>query len=45
VTAEMVRRCAAETGIEGAARDVFELVALSEPFTEFLTIPAYERLA
>jgi malate synthase len=45
VTAETVRRWAAETGIEGPARDVFEQVALSEPFTEFLTIPAYERLA
>ncbi|MGZ4153631.1 MAG: malate synthase A [Actinomycetota bacterium] len=45
VTTEMVRRCADETGIEGAAREVFEQVALSEPFTEFLTIPAYERLA
>ncbi|MGZ4114027.1 MAG: malate synthase A [Actinomycetota bacterium] len=45
VTTEMVRRCADETGIEGPAREVFEQVALSEPFTEFLTIPAYERLA
>ncbi|MGZ4124966.1 MAG: malate synthase A [Actinomycetota bacterium] len=45
VTIEMVRRCADETGIEGPAREVFEQVALSEPFTEFLTIPAYERLA
>jgi malate synthase len=45
VTPELVRRCAAETGIEGPAGEVFEEVALSEPFTEFLTIPAYERLA
>jgi malate synthase len=45
VTVEMVRRCADETGVEGPAREVFERVALSEPFTEFLTIPAYERLA
>jgi malate synthase len=44
VTADMVRRCAEETGVGGPAREVFEEVALSEPFTEFLTVPAYERL-
>ncbi len=26
------------------ARDIFEQVALSEDFVEFLTLPAYERL-
>jgi malate synthase len=44
VTAETVRACADATGIAGPARDVFERVALSERFTEFLTVPAYERL-
>jgi malate synthase len=44
VTAEMIRACAAGTGVDGPAREVFEQVALSEPFTEFLTIPAYDRL-
>jgi malate synthase len=44
VSADIVRRCATETGAEGPARDVFEHVALSNDFTEFLTIPAYERL-
>jgi malate synthase len=44
VSADVVRRGAEETGVEGPAHDVFEEVALSEPFTEFLTVPAYERL-
>jgi malate synthase len=44
VTADLVRRCAAETGVGGPAREVFERVVLSEAFVEFLTIPAYERL-
>jgi malate synthase len=45
VTAQAVRRYADETGIGGDAREVFDRVALSEPFVEFLTVPAYERLA
>jgi malate synthase len=44
VTADSVRSLATETGVRGPAREVFEQVALSEPFVEFLTIPAYERL-
>jgi malate synthase len=44
VTAELVRSYASETGIGDPARPTFEHVALSEPFVEFLTIPAYERL-
>ena len=35
----------AEVGEEDAgARDVFEAVALGEPFVEFLTLPASERI-
>ncbi len=44
VTADTVRRYAGELGVGGDARNVFERVALSEPFMEFLTIPAYELL-
>ncbi len=44
VTAELVRRLIEEVGIGGPAREVFEEVALTEPFVEFLTLPAYERL-
>jgi len=44
VQAAVVEALADETGIGGDPREVFEQVALSEPFTEFLTIPAYERL-
>lgn len=29
----------------GAARDLFERVALADDFTEFLTLPAYERMS
>jgi malate synthase len=31
-------------GHHDAARDVFEAVALGEPFVEFLTLPASERI-
>jgi malate synthase len=31
-------------GHYGAAREVFEAVALGEPFVEFLTLPASERI-
>jgi malate synthase len=44
VTADLVRRWADDTAIAGTVRDVFEEVALSTAFVEFLTIPAYERL-
>jgi malate synthase len=44
VTAQTIRSRAEDVAIGGDAREVFEEVGLSEPFTEFLTIPAYERL-
>jgi malate synthase len=44
VTAQTIRSCADDTAVGGDAREVFEEVGLSEPFAEFLTIPAYERL-
>jgi malate synthase len=40
---EVVDAEAAGQGFE-TARDVFEQVALSEEFVEFLTLPAYEHL-
>ena len=44
VTGQTIRSCADDVAIGGDAREVFEEVGLSEPFAEFLTIPAYERL-
>jgi malate synthase len=49
VSREDVRRAADEELARlgdgyGAAREVFEQVALSDEFVEFLTLPAYERL-
>jgi malate synthase len=44
VTAELVREMVASEP-EGPARDVFEQVALADELVEFLTLPAYERLA
>jgi malate synthase len=40
---ELLDREAAGEGLE-PAREVFEAVALSDEFVEFLTLPAYERL-
>src|SRR5439155_9711437 len=43
VTAERAREIADEQPA-GDARELFERVALSDDFVEFLTLPAYERL-
>jgi malate synthase len=44
VSADLVRRYAAEVDAPPEARELFEQVALSEKFADFLTLPAYERL-
>ena len=44
VTPELVRELADDLGHTGTARDLFERVALSEGFEEFLTLPAYVKL-
>ena len=43
--ADRVRRELAEVDAANAAKEVFEQVALGEEFVEFLTLPAYDRLA
>jgi malate synthase len=43
--ADRVRRELAEVDAGDAAKEVFEQVALGEEFVEFLTLPAYDRLA
>jgi malate synthase len=43
--ADRVRREIAEVDAGEAAKEVFEQVALAEEFVEFLTLPAYDRLA
>jgi malate synthase len=47
-TAERVREVIAEEGFEGGrfeeAREIFERVALSNDFVEFLTLPAYDYI-
>lgn len=52
VTAELVKRILDEElvklgdpGSFGLARELFEAVALADEFVEFLTLPAYERIA
>ena len=44
-TKERVRDELDRSGAHADAREVFEEVALGEEFVDFLTIPAYERLA
>jgi malate synthase len=43
-TAERVREEIAAVDAGDAAKELFEQVALGDPFVEFLTLPAYERL-
>ena len=47
-TPAQVRAVIDEVGLEGGrfdeAREIFERVALSEDFVEFLTLPAYEYI-
>jgi hypothetical protein len=43
--ADRVRAEVAEIDAGAEAKEVFEEVALADPFVEFLTLPAYERLS
>jgi malate synthase len=43
--ADRVRTEVAEIDAGAEAKEVFEEVALADPFVEFLTLPAYERLS
>jgi malate synthase len=44
VTPELVRAILDELGFAGAARELFEQVALADDFATFLTLPAYELI-